>query len=203
MEATIRNFNNIACSKSFFILIMVLVPLLISGCGGKGGPAATESGLPAGQQRDEGYLQQGSGEAGPGIGIKEGMVSEEGIRIPDETAISEGRTSAPFKPIYFNYDSFVIRPDMIQNMEHNAQVLLDNPDIKVEIQGNCDERGTNEYNLALGEKRAKAARDYLVTLGVAPSRITIVSLGEEKPLDPGHSEEAWAKNRRDDFIIFK
>ncbi len=184
---------------SRFALALVLslsLALILSGCagtGGGGGEAITGSGPEAGQE----------GAEAPPEEIKEGVIGEEGIRIPAEASISEGRTSAPFLPVYFDYDSYVIRPDMIERMEHNAKVLLDNPGIRVEIQGNCDERGTNEYNLALGEKRAKAAKDYLVTLGVDPARITTVSLGEEKPLDPGHNEEAWAKNRRDDFIIFK
>ena len=76
-------------------------------------------------------------------------------------------------------------------------------EVMVEIQGNCDERGTNEYNLALGERRAKSAQAYLVNLGVNPDRIGTVSFGEERPLVPGQNEEAWAKNRRDDFVIIK
>ena len=148
---------------------------------------------------------QGQGQGAQGQGeIKEGVIDEEGIRVPGEGSnIMEGRTSAPFQPIYFDFDSYVIRPDMMERMEYNAKVMQEHPDIKVEIQGNCDERGTNEYNLALGEKRAKAARDYLVNMGISPDRISIVSLGEEKPLDPRHNEEAWAKNRRDDFVIYR
>jgi len=70
----------------------------------------------------------------------------------------------------------------------------------VTVEGHCDERGTDEYNIALGERRAEAARNYLVTLGVGGNRLTTVSFGEEKPFDPGHNEEAWAKNRRDHFV---
>lgn len=124
---------------------------------------------------------------------------DEGIRMPQK--ISEGRTSAPMYPIYFDFDKYSIRQDMMGRMETNARFLKDNPMVKVEIQGNCDERGTNEYNLALGEKRAKAARDFLVNLGVSANRIEIVSLGEESPLEPGSNEGSWAKNRRDDFVI--
>lgn len=180
------------------VLFSILVPLMFSGCAGTGGGAGSETVTEA--------APEGAGQGPEGAGVtemKEGVISEEGIRIPAEASISEGRTSAPFLPIYFDYDSYVVRSDMLERMEHNAKVLLDNPGVKVEIQGNCDERGTNEYNLALGEKRAKAAKKYLVTFGVDPSRISVVSLGEEKPLDPGHNEEAWAKNRRDDFIIVK
>jgi peptidoglycan-associated lipoprotein len=72
---------------------------------------------------------------------------------------------------------------------------------KVRIEGNCDERGSDEYNLALGEKRAKAAMEYLVTLGIPAERLSVISYGKEKPADPGHDEAAWAKNRRDEFVV--
>jgi len=184
-----------------FLCIATLILLIFSGCARKTsitGETGTGTGVPL--EQIQGQKQPGSG----GGHIQEGVVGSEGIREPgNKAAISEGRTSAPFLPIYFDFDRYTIRPDMIDRMEHNAKVMLDHPNIKVEIQGNCDERGTNEYNLALGEKRAKAARDYMVNMGVDPGRITIVSLGEEKPLDPGHNEKAWAKNRRDDFIIYR
>jgi peptidoglycan-associated lipoprotein len=80
---------------------------------------------------------------------------------------------------------------------------MKNDSLKVQIQGNCDERGSDEYNLALGERRAKAAMDYLVTLGVPAEQLSITSYGKETPVDPGNNEAAWAKNRRDDFAIIK
>ncbi len=188
----------------YLIFFMSFVPFLLSSCSQKA-QTTTEAGgeipleqVGQGQGQGQGIQGQGQGE------IKEGVINEEGIRVPGEGSnIMEGRTSAPFQPIYFDFDSYVIRPDMMERMEYNARVMQEHPDIKVEIQGNCDERGTNEYNLALGEKRAKAARDYLINMGISPDRISIVSLGEEKPLDPGHNEEAWAKNRRDDFVIYR
>jgi len=115
--------------------------------------------------------------------------------------ISEGRTDAPMLPIYFDFNKYNIRPDMVQRMENNAKFLLAHPNIKIQIQGNCDERGSETYNLALGEKRAEAAKKYLVNLGVAPDRIQTISFGKDKPLDPRHCPAAWAKNRRDDFVI--
>jgi peptidoglycan-associated lipoprotein len=75
--------------------------------------------------------------------------------------------------------------------------------VAVRIEGNCDERGSDDYNMALGERRAKAAKDYLVNLGIASDRISTISYGEEKPADPGHDEEAWARNRRAEFVIVK
>jgi peptidoglycan-associated lipoprotein len=78
---------------------------------------------------------------------------------------------------------------------------MKHPTIKIQIEGHCDERGTSEYNLALGERRANSAKKYLISLGMPADRISTISYGKEKPLDPGHNEEAWSKNRRDHFII--
>jgi len=185
----------------FFVIGLVSLFFIcaLCSCAGKteqaGGPGA---GLPTEQ------VGPGEGQNATEETIQEGVIGSEGIREPgSENAISEARTSAPFLPVYFDFDRYTIKPDMMSRMEKNAQVMLDNGDIKVEIQGNCDERGTNEYNLALGEKRAMAARDYLVMMGVSPERISVVSLGEERPLALEHNEAAWAKNRRDDFVIYR
>lgn len=86
-------------------------------------------------------------------------------------------------------------------MADNARALSERPEAVIKIEGHCDERGTDEYNMALGERRAQTARDYLVNYGVDLSRIQIISYGESRPIDPGHGEEAWTKNRRDDFIV--
>ena len=86
-------------------------------------------------------------------------------------------------------------------MEHNAGYLKSNPASNVVIEGNSDERGTNAYNLALGERRAESAKTYLVNLGISSTRLTTISYGEEKPVDMGQNEEAWAKNRRASFVL--
>lgn len=103
--------------------------------------------------------------------------------------------------IHFDFDKYNLTDEAIAILTKNAEILLNNPDIEITIEGHCDERGTDEYNLALGEKRAMAARDFLVRFGIEKSRISIVSYGEERPLDPRHNEEAWAKNRRAEFVI--
>ncbi len=112
-----------------------------------------------------------------------------------------GRTSAPFVPVYFDFDRSNIRPDQVSSIEANAAVLKENPGMTIKIEGNCDERGTNEYNMALGERRAQSAKRYLENLGVDPSRMTTISYGEERPINHGHDELAWSQNRRDDFVI--
>ncbi len=103
--------------------------------------------------------------------------------------------------IYFAFDSFSLSPESQDVLKRKADVLRINPDLKVLIEGNTDERGTEEYNLALGERRAQAAYKYLVLLGVSTQQLETISYGEERPADPGHNEQAWANNRRDEFRL--
>jgi peptidoglycan-associated lipoprotein len=109
--------------------------------------------------------------------------------------------SSLLKDIRFDFDRYDIRVEDIQAMKDNAALLMKYPSVKIQIEGHCDERGTGEYNLALGERRANSAKRYLVSLGIAEGRISTISYGEENPVDPGHHEDAWAKNRRAHFII--
>lgn len=103
--------------------------------------------------------------------------------------------------VYFDFDSAQLTPMAQDTLVRKADWLRANPMVSVTIQGNCDERGTAEYNLALGERRAVAAMKFLVDLGIAESRLSTISYGEERPADPRSNEEAWAKNRRDEFVI--
>ncbi|MDQ7032574.1 MAG: peptidoglycan-associated lipoprotein Pal [Desulfonauticus sp.] len=105
------------------------------------------------------------------------------------------------KRIFFDFDSYELKPEARKILQQKAEILKKHPEIKIVIEGHCDERGTEEYNLALGEKRARAAYEFLILLGVDANRMQIVSYGEEDPLDPRHCEAAWAKNRRDEFKI--
>lgn len=105
------------------------------------------------------------------------------------------------KRVHFDFDRYEIGGNEALILKENAAVLVKFPAVKIQIEGHCDERGTGEYNLALGERRASSAKQYLLSLGIAPGRISIISYGEERPLENVHSEEAWAKNRRADFII--
>jgi peptidoglycan-associated lipoprotein len=105
------------------------------------------------------------------------------------------------KDIHFDFDKYDLRPDDALILRENAALLMKHPTVKIQIEGHCDERGTVEYNLALGERRANNAKKYLVSLGVSEDHISTISYGKEKPLDPGHNEEAWAKNRRDHLVI--
>ncbi len=103
--------------------------------------------------------------------------------------------------VYFDFDKAGIRADMRPVMDQKAQFLLEYPTVRIQIEGHCDERGTAEYNVALGHRRARSTKKYLVSLGVSASRIDTVSYGEERPDDPRHHELAWAKNRRSKFNV--
>ncbi|MBI5188452.1 MAG: peptidoglycan-associated lipoprotein Pal [Nitrospirae bacterium] len=108
-----------------------------------------------------------------------------------------------FEDIHFDFDKYDIRPDAKPALQTTASWLLKNTSAKILIEGHCDERGTNEYNLALGDRRAKAARDYLTALGVTSGRIEMISYGEERPLCKEQTEDCWAKNRRAHFVVLK
>jgi len=103
--------------------------------------------------------------------------------------------------IYFDFDKYVIKPEGREALKRNAEWLQKNSDKKVVVEGNCDERGTNEYNMALGQRRADAAAKFLTDLGIAKDRVSTVSYGEEKPLCKEANEACWSKNRRDDFVV--
>ncbi len=105
------------------------------------------------------------------------------------------------KDIHFNFDKYDIRPGDAEILKGNAALLERYTNVKIQIEGHCDERGTIEYNLALGERRANSTKKYLISLGISPGRISAISYGKERPLDPDHNEEAWAKNRRAHTII--
>jgi len=103
--------------------------------------------------------------------------------------------------IHFEFDKSNVKPEDIGVLDQKVAILQANPNLRIRIAGNCDERGSDEYNLALGNRRAIAAKQYLVSHGVDAGRAETASYGKERPLDPGHNEEAWAKNRNDQFEI--
>ncbi len=114
-----------------------------------------------------------------------------------------GRSTPPLLAIFFDFNKYTIRSDMWDRIKKNVIYLSMHPKIKIELQGNCDERGTNEYNLALGAKRALEVKKVLVALGINKNRIYTVSFGEERPLAKCHNETCWAINRRVDFVVIK
>ncbi len=110
-------------------------------------------------------------------------------------------TESDFRIVYFDFDKYNLVDSAKRALDYNAQILKDNPSLMIRIEGHCDERGTIEYNLSLGEKRAASAKKYLADLGIDPGRLQTISYGKERPAVAGSNEAAWAKNRRDEFKI--
>jgi len=148
----------------------------------------------------------------PGPQAKTDPLKGEGTRTPPREsgaapgsldALREGKSTAtgPLKDIQFDYDRYDLRTDARDILKANAEWLKKNVSARVEIEGHCDERGTNEYNLALGAKRAQAAKDYLATLGISGERLSTISYGEEIPACKEQSESCWSKNRRARFVV--
>ncbi|MGE3608503.1 MAG: peptidoglycan-associated lipoprotein Pal [Bacteriovoracaceae bacterium] len=114
---------------------------------------------------------------------------------------SDSNSAGGLQTVYFDFNSSSLTAATKTAMKANAEFLKTNASVDVQVEGHCDERGGRQYNLALGERRAKAVRDYLVALGVAAKRITTISYGNERPVAEGHDESAWSKNRRGNFVI--
>jgi peptidoglycan-associated lipoprotein len=185
-----------------FAVIAVLAALvLVGGCGKKKPPVARPlpPSAPAG-----GTTQPTTRPPAPPEPVPETTA------IPPEPKISDDLLSgdldainknSPFQPVFYPLDSFEVDGTGQQALTTNAGILKKYPTWVITIEGHCDERGTAEYNLALGEKRALAAKTYLVSLGVPADRVRTVSYGKEFPFDPGHDEGAWSKNRRAHFVV--
>lgn len=177
---------------------LVMAGILMSGCASKGTVKET-----AGQPEQRTVKQEQ---------IKDKLTDK---KVSQETVSSKGSGSAGdidslrlikemqarMKDIHFDFDRYAVRNDEKPILKTVAETLKKNSRVKVTIEGNCDDRGTNEYNLALGDRRANAARDFLLSLGVPASRMETVSYGEEKPVCTEDNESCWAKNRRDHFVL--
>jgi peptidoglycan-associated lipoprotein len=131
--------------------------------------------------------------------IKDAGLTEE---MQKERKLTE-QTVFENEDIHFEFDSIRLNPQAQEKLRKKAQWLSENPRVRVVIEGHCDNRGTNEYNLALGDRRAHSAKVFLIDLGIDETRIQTLSFGEERPLDPGDNEQAWARNRRAHFVITK
>lgn len=142
---------------------------------------------------------EGTGQSGAISEESLGSTGAKSSLSPEQEA--QARKAFENEDIHFDYDSALLTPQAQEILREKASYMKENPGTNVIIEGHCDERGTNEYNLALGEQRAKMTQEFLVALGVSASRIKTVSYGEERPLDRSNTEQAWAKNRRAHFVI--
>ncbi len=175
--------------RLFSVLVLAVLSLMLSGC-----PKKTEtSAIPEGRNQE---VSSASKPAAPEQ-RQEKAASEE----QKEASGLGGFSSPGLQSVYFDYDKTFIRTDARSMMASNAAWLKSHPKAKIRIEGDCDERGTSEYNQALGQRRAAAAKKYLVDLGIAGSRIALISYGKEKPVCRESTDACWQKNRRDDFLV--
>jgi peptidoglycan-associated lipoprotein len=196
--------------KRSILLVVVLAVLFFQGCAPKPAPVPLADRVTT-RPSDAG--EKGSGQRGSGNAVaetdrgKRGIITEEDLSARSDDERKKGTAgqtpgkeqASQLQDIYFEFDSYNVRTEDVPVLKGIAAWLAARPATKLTIEGHCDERGTTDYNLALGQKRAEAARDYLVKLGVNDKRVKAVSYGKEAPLEPGHSEQAWTKNRRVHF----
>jgi len=145
---------------------------------------------------------EGGGPGGAGLSDESlGGTGGGSLALAQQGRLGAEDDTGPLHNIHFDYDSFELDEASRQTLQENAQWLKEHPNTRVEIEGHCDDRGTVEYNLALGAKRAAAAKNYLVALGIGRDRMTTISYGEELPLCQEQTEECWARNRRAHFVV--
>ena len=179
------------------LLMVVLVAANLTACRKKVPPVARPTTPPPGGGTTARPPAPPEPVAEPTIVPPEPITSEDiGSKSLDDI-----NRESPLRPVYFDYDSSEINTQAQTSLNGNAELLKKFATWVITIEGHCDERGTAEYNLALGERRALAAREYLVSLGIPADRLRTVSYGKEFPFDPGHDESAWSKNRRAHFVI--
>ena len=189
------------------LLLGGLAIMAVAACGGKkpettpapAGPNADSIAQAERERADSAARAQAEGDR------RAKEEAERRQRIADSLA-AMGKTTEAVKTllatmIHFDFDKAIVRPGDAAILDQKVSILQANPGLRIRLSGHCDERGSDEYNLALGNRRATAAKQYLVSHGIDAGRIETVSYGEERPIDPAHNEEAWAKNRRDETEI--
>lgn len=182
------------CKIPCYSLIGAII-LIVQSCAPGFGPKPVSSLPPSSGAEGSRAVSDRSGE-GQRNPTKEANTDQSSLKQLQEGKAPITPASSPLKDVYFSFDRYDLSPDARTILRANGEWLKANPAARVEIEGHCDERGTNEYNLALGAKRAQAARDYLVSLGVGPERLSTISYGEEIPVCKEATEACWLQNRR-------
>jgi peptidoglycan-associated lipoprotein len=182
--------------KSYVVIGVIVSLMLMVSCAKK---AVKEEPLVTGKAEGKAWEKPGAEAERARIEEKSLEASLERKKYPGIEG--EFLESSLFKDVNFDFDRYDLTPKGREILSQNADLLLKNTRVKVQIEGHCDERGTIEYNLALGERRANTTKEYLISLGISPDRMSTISYGEEMPLDPRQNEKAWTKNRRAHFII--
>jgi peptidoglycan-associated lipoprotein len=184
--------------KRITVCLLIISSMLLIGCAQRQVGQQLQPGDQ--QQQSSDVSKEKKGALKPEERITEQQIAK--IDTKDEPARYKEEKGL-FEDVYFDFDQYDIKQEARPVLNNISSWLLKNPDAKLSVEGHCDDRGTNEYNLALGDRRAKSARDFLIALGVASKRIEIVSYGEEKPQCTEQTEECWAKNRRAHFVVLR
>ena len=186
-------------------VIVFLATILLAGCGRQAGSVAPEPPADTATPETEAEADDAGALSEEAMLIERAMAAEEQARQAEamrEAEMAEmAKAAFVNEDVHFAFDSFLLNAEAERILEQKAAWLQDNADASVQIEGHCDERGTSAYNLALGERRANAVQQYLTVLGVDVDRLSTISYGEEQPLDPGHDEAAWSRNRRAHFVL--
>jgi peptidoglycan-associated lipoprotein len=180
------------------VLLLFLVTIGASACAKKAPPIARPIPPPPGGSTTVTPPPEPPAPAPEPTTVPPEPVAEDSIA---SGSIDDINRNSPLKPVFYGLDVAEVDAEGQKILQENADLLRRYSTWQISVEGHCDERGTAEYNLALGERHAVAARNYLVSLGIPADRVKTVSYGKEFPFDPGHSEEAWAKNRRAHFVV--
>ncbi len=189
------------------LIILIFAGLLILSCAPRKVTTpqpqtmpSAEEGRATGSAQGKGTTEKGTAEIG---GEEVAKIETAEIKEPTAAELTEQERMEILRDIHFDFDRYDIRDEDKPVLKKIADWLINKDNVKLVIEGHCDERGTNEYNLALGDKRARATKDYLISLGVPEDRLQTVSYGEERPLCTEHDESCWWKNRRSHFVVIE
>ncbi|KAB0669101.1 peptidoglycan-associated lipoprotein Pal [Oryzomonas sagensis] len=181
-----------------FCVVWALGTLVVGGCAKENVVKKDEAIAPSATTKKQADIKA---EKSAAIVPVKSVSENAGKEVTKAEPRAKEQLATELEKVYFDFDSYTLSGEARKALTNNADYLRRNTAAKLRIEGNCDERGSAEYNIALGEKRAKTAMKYLVTMGIPADRLATISYGKEKPADPGHDEAAWAKNRRDDFTV--
>jgi peptidoglycan-associated lipoprotein len=179
------------------IILASVMLLMLSACGGQ---QAVRDDSAATQNQTEQSTAQAGSVSTPAVAAETTLAGQKYNISYEKGAINDPGNILSQKTIYFDFDSSELRPEYLDLVKYHGKYLALNPDVHVRLEGHTDERGSREYNIALADRRAQSVKRLMMFQGVRDDQITIISYGEEKPADPGHNEQAWAKNRRVEIV---
>jgi peptidoglycan-associated lipoprotein len=184
-------------------LLIVLLLIMTIGCAKKYTKPAETTATPETPVKEEVIKQEVKPEKVETMRVEDKVAERVLTPVVESSLPSDEQAKSVFKDVLFDYDKYDIKAEARPALDAVAAYLAGNKGINIVVEGHCDDRGTNEYNLALGERRAKSAKNYLTSLGVSPDRMIVITFGEEKPVCTAQNESCWQQNRRAHFVVVK